>query len=83
MTATANEVVSKSFNENLTLPCGCHDNQNCYSVINNNLTNTGSYITQNGTLLLPSGTWGVQGKVCCGIDLEQLQCYTVCSYTGK
>ena len=79
--AAAADEVLKPFNENLTLPCnGCDHNQNCYSVINGN---TGSLITQSGNISLPSHTWNVYGSVCCGSDLEQLLCHTVCSYSGK
>ena len=78
-----NGVIQKRFHETLILQCGCSNNQSCYSQINNNLNDTGSYITPDGNLFLPAGTWDVQGKVCCGPGLNQLQCWTVCSDNGN
>ena len=81
--AVVQDVVQKGFQDTLILPCRCNNSQSCYSQINNNLTDTGSYITPDGNLFVPAGTWDVQGKVCCGPDSNQSQCWTVCSYNGN
>ena len=82
-TMTAADEVQKSFDQNLSLPCnGCDHSQDCYGVINGNITNRGSLITQNGSILLRSHTWNVYGSVCCGSNLEQLLCRTVCPRYG-